>query len=386
MNRRAVLGVTTVLACIAAAVPLLAQAADTDEGGLSEVVVTATRREERLQDVPISVTAFSQEKLDAQGLRNMDDLTRLSPGIAFQRNAMSSAGNYNDEGSDINIRGVDSTAGTSTTGIYIDDTPIQTRHLGFGSVNAFPALFDLDRVEVLRGPQGTLFGAGAEGGVVRFIAPEPKLSAASAYLRADGAYSDSGAPSYEVGAAFGAPIIPEVLAFRASVSFRHDGGWVDRVGYTLTPPGAAATPTGVLNPTPVFNGTILDTSANSNWQETTTTRIAVKWKVNDALEITPSVYFQRLLVHDTAAYWVALSQPDNSQFRNGNALRNPSNDPFTLTAVKLKWDLGFASLFSNTAYYNRNLKSTSDYTQYLRATWSSYGELANTYPEAGDQG
>src|SRR5215471_20373874 len=83
--------------------------------GLQEVVVTATRREERLQDVPISVTAFSQEKLDAQGLRNMDDLTRLSPGIAFQRNAVSSAGNYNDEGSDINIRGVDSTAGTSTT-------------------------------------------------------------------------------------------------------------------------------------------------------------------------------------------------------------------------------------------------------------------------------
>ena len=88
---------------------------------------------------------------------------------------MSSAGNYNDEGSDINIRGVDSTAGTSTTGIYIDDTPIQTRHIGFGSINAFPALFDLDRVEVLRGPQGTLFGAGAEGGVVRFITPEPDL-------------------------------------------------------------------------------------------------------------------------------------------------------------------------------------------------------------------
>src|SRR5208282_822701 len=91
----------------------------------------------------------------------------------------------NDEGSDINIRGVDSTAGTSTTGIYIDDTPIQTRHIGFGSINAFPALFDLDRVEVLRGPQGTLFGAGAEGGVVRFITPEPNLKESGGYDRAD---------------------------------------------------------------------------------------------------------------------------------------------------------------------------------------------------------
>jgi len=134
-------------------------------GGLEEIVVTATRRSERLQDIPISVTAFSQEKLDSQGLRNIDDLTRLSPGVAFQRNGNGSSANYNDENSDISIRGIDSQAGTSTTGIYIDETPVQSRHIGFGAVNVFPALFDLDRVEVLRGPQGTLFGAGAEGGL-----------------------------------------------------------------------------------------------------------------------------------------------------------------------------------------------------------------------------
>ena len=128
-----------------AVTPLLAAPADPDSapaaaagGGLEEIVVTATRRQERLQDVPISVLAFSQEKLDSQGLKSIDDLSRLSPGLNFQRNGMSSAGNYNDEGSDINIRGVDSTAGTSTTGIYIDDTPIQTRHVGFGSDQCVP--------------------------------------------------------------------------------------------------------------------------------------------------------------------------------------------------------------------------------------------------------
>src|SRR5271156_5755615 len=267
-------------------------------GGLEEIVVTATRREERLEDVPVSVLAFSQEKMDAQGLKNVDDLARLSPGLNFQRNGMSSSGNYNDEGSDINIRGVDSTAGTSTTGIYIDDTPIQTRHLGFGAINAFPALFDLDRVEVLRGPQGTLFGAGAEGGVVRFIAPEPNLDKSSAYARADMAATDGGSPSYEGGAAFGAPIIDGVLAFRASVSFRRDGGWVDRVGYNLSPNNL------VPLPTPIYNGNT--TLANANWQETTTARLAVKWKVNDSLEITPSIYYQRLQINDTAVYWQAL--------------------------------------------------------------------------------
>jgi outer membrane receptor protein involved in Fe transport len=347
-------------------------------GGLEEIVVTATRREERLQDIPVTVMAFSQEKLDSEGLHNIDDLARLSPGVNFQRNGMSSAGNYNDEGSDINIRGVDSAAGTATTGIYVDDTPIQTRKIGFGSINAFPALFDLDRVEVLLGPQGTLFGAGAEGGVVRFIAPEPDLKKPSGYARADAAITDGGSPSYEGGVAFGAPIIDDVLAFRASLSFRRDGGWVDRVGYTLSPNAAAPTPT------PVYNGDT--TSPNSNYQETTTARLAVKWKVTDSLEITPSIYYQRLQINDTSAYWVTLSDPSRGIYRNGNALTNPSADPFILSAIKLKWDLGFASLFSNTAYYYRNQTGTSDYTQYLRATWAYFGELPNAFPAAGDKG
>jgi iron complex outermembrane recepter protein len=367
-------------------------------GGLEEIVVTATRREERLQDVAVSVIAFSQEKLDAQGLKNVDDLARLSPGLNFQRNGMSSAGNYNDEGSDINIRGVDSTAGTSTTGIYIDDTPIQTRHLGFGAINAFPALFDLDRVEVLRGPQGTLFGAGAEGGVVRFLAPEPDVNKASGYMRADAAVTDGGAPSWEGGAAIGAPIIDDVLAFRVSVSYRRDGGWVDRSSYTLSDPFAQL-------PVPTFTGV---TQPNSNFSETQTARVALKWKVNDSLEIMPSLYYQRLQINDTAAYWLGLSDAQQNVFRNGNAGTNPSDDPFTLSAIRLKWDLGFASLYSNTSYYNRNQRATSDYTQYLRATWSSFAsyypngnppnnpppgcpspncyQLPNTFPQPGDNG
>ena len=385
---RVLLGTVSALALLVSVGPARAQTTNTPEeaasGGLSEIVVTATRREERLQDVPISVAAFSQEKLDAEGLRNIDDLSRLSPGLSFQRNGMSSAGNYNDEGSDINIRGIDSTAGTSTTGIYIDDTPIQTRHVGFGSINAFPALFDLTRVEVLRGPQGTTFGAGAEGGVVRFIAPEADLHTPTGYFRADAAATEYGSPSYEGGAAFGAPIIEDVLAFRASASYRRDGGWVDRVSYTLSDPTA---PT----PTPSYSAT---TQPNANYWETTTARLALKWKVNDALTISPSVYYQRLQIHDTAAYWVALSDPSNGVFHNGNALTNPSNDAFTLSAVKVQWDMGFAQLFSNTAFYDRNQNATSDYTQYLRATWSSINylpnvtspELPNTFPAPGDQG
>ncbi len=190
--------------------------------------------------------------------------------------------------------------------------------------------------------------------------------------------TDGGSPSYEGGAAFGAPIIDDVLAFRASVSYRKDGGWVDRVGYALSPDSLVPTPT------PVYDG--ITTGPNANWQETTTARLALTWKVTDSLEITPSIYYQRLYINDTAAYWVSLSDPSAAVYRNGNALTNPSDDPFTLSAIKLKWDLGFASLFSNTAFYDRNQKATSDYTQYLRATWSYFGVYPNTFPAAGDKG
>ena len=353
-----------------------------DSSGIEEIVVTATRREERLQDVPVSVSAFSQAQIDAEGLKNIDDLTRVSPGVTFQRNGVGSSANYNDEGSDVNFRGVDSTAGTSTTGIYIDDTPVQTRHIGFGSVNPFPQLFDVDRVEVLRGPQGTLFGAGAEGGVLRFIAPTPSLTTDSGYVRADASNTKGGSGSYEAGAAFGGPLIPDVLGFRVSASFRRDGGWVDRVAYTLV---QSPDPLQVNTPTPVYAN---DVETRSNWSWTSTFRAALTWKPADNLEITPSVYFQELHINDTAAYWLYLSDPSSGVYRNGNRGDNPSTDPFTLSSVKIKWGLPFADLISNTSYFSRDQHSQSDYTQYLRASFvTNFGVAGNTYPQtAADNG
>jgi iron complex outermembrane receptor protein len=338
--------------------------------GLAEIIVTATRRQERLQDVPVSITAFTQEQMDAQGLRSVDDVTRLTPGVTFQRMGVSLSANYNDENSDINIRGVESQAGTSTTGIYIDDTPVQTRHIGFGAVNPYPALFDLDRVEVLRGPQGTLFGAGAEGGAVRFISPEPDLTRNSGYLRAEGSHTEGAANSFNFGAAAGGPIIDDVLAFRVSASFGRDGGYVDRVTYSH--PG--------MDPltVPTYVGT---TEKNANWQETKTFRAALKWAPNDKLSITPSIYYQELQINDTAAYWMNLSDPSSDVFRNGNFLTNPSTDPFWLAAIKLNWNLGAAELTSNTSYFSRNQHSVSDYTQFWRVTF-----LGNSYPsQPGDK-
>jgi iron complex outermembrane receptor protein len=326
---------------------------------LEEVVVTATRREEREQDVPISLTAFSQQALDVKGIRQMDDLADLTPGITFIRNGAAAAFDYNDEGTDINIRGIDSSAGTSTTGIYIDDTPIQSRHIGFGTQNAYPAVFDLERVEVLRGPQGTLFGASSEGGTVRFIQPSPNLTNSTGYFRSELATTQNGDPTYDWGAAFGVPIIDDVLGFRVSASFRRDGGWVDRVDY--------------------LSGQVLDPRAN--YTQTTTVRAALTWKPADTVTVTPSFYYQELYLNDTSSYWPTLSNPGNEDFKQGNFQPNKSRDPFYIASVRVDWNLEWAQLFSNTSFYSRNQYTTTDYTV---PDYEVY--LADSYPPDGALG
>jgi len=347
-------------------------AADEDgQGGLAEVVVTAQRREESLQNVPMSVVAVSQETLDQEGIRSIDDLTRLTPGITFLRNGSSNS--FNDEQSNIAIRGVQSTAGAATTGIYIDDTPIQTRHLSYGTADPYPELFDLERVEVLRGPQGTLFGAGSEGGTLRFIRTEPSLTTYSGYDRAEVGQIDDGGLSYEGGAAFGGPIVNDVLGFRVSLSYRKDGGWVDRQNYETLP--GVTDPYG--NPLPIATGT---TEKNSNWHDTYLMSAALKWQPTDTLTVSPSVYAQSLHINDTAMYWKWLSNPSANQYDNGNLNRDANTDPFYLISLKANYSgLSFADLASNTSFFHRNEHSLSDLSQFLNTNY-----FGNPFPTAAE--
>jgi outer membrane receptor protein involved in Fe transport len=184
---------------------------------LQEVVVTAEKREENLNKVPISVAVFGRDEMEQRNIVSMADVAAVTPGVDFQNTGSTIA---------LAIRGVSSgISGYSTTGIYIDDVPVQIR-LDNGIVpgtNTTPLVFDLDRVEVLKGPQGTLFGAGAEGGTIRFVQPQPSLTEYSGFARAGVAGTDGGGPSYEVGAALGGPIIQDELGFRVSA-------WHDREG------------------------------------------------------------------------------------------------------------------------------------------------------------
>jgi iron complex outermembrane receptor protein len=306
---------------------------------LQEITVTATRRPEEINKVPVNITAYTPELMDDQGVRQIDDLARLTPDLQFTHTS-GAAGNNS---SNIAIRGVFSDVGAATTGIYIDDTPIQMRNVGYWNANAFPQVFDLERVEVLRGPQGTLFGAGAEGGAVRFITPEPGLEKYSGYVRSEIAETLGGDPSYETGAAIGGPIVDDKLGFRVSAWGRNDGGYIDRVS-------------------PDTGQTV---DSNANHQQSFVGRAALAAVPVDGLKLTASMFYQNVYNHDRDQYWSTLSNASDDDFKQASRTQQPTRDSFYLPALKVQYDLEKVSFISNTSYFYHKDYAALDYTNYF---------------------
>jgi iron complex outermembrane recepter protein len=323
LHRALPITMTIMLAIWATTASAADSAAVEDAGGpLQEITVTATRHEESLSKVPISVTALTQESMDLRGVKDFTDVVRYTPGVY-----MDNSGTNN-----ISIRGIASSGGAGTTGIYLDDTPIQIRALAFNPDDALPKTFDLDRVEVLRGPQGTLFGAGSEGGTVRYITTQPSLTTNSFYSREEVSSTEGGGINYEGGIAAGGPLIDGVLGARLSVWYRQDGGYIDRI-----------------NPVDLSN---VQYHANSG--QTVLYRLGVIWAPNDQWTITPSMYYQDRYLADVDNYWPLYSNPSSNQFVSANPTQLSDPDRFYIASIKAEGNLGFAKLISNTSYFHRN--------------------------------
>jgi iron complex outermembrane receptor protein len=319
----------------------------TARGGLQEVVVTATRHEEALSRVPVSVTALTQETMDQKGIKDFLDIARFTPGVSID-NSVTDA---------ISIRGISSSGGAGTTGIYIDDTPIQMRSVGFNPDDTLPKTFDLERVEILRGPQGTLFGAGAEGGAVRYLLTQPKVTGASTYLRSEASYTQYGQPNYELGIAHGMPVIDGTLGVRGSIWYRSDGGWIDRVDPTSR---AVA-------------------EHNINHAGTLVARLAALWQPAASFSVTPSILYQNAKKHDDSTYWSAYSNAGAGNFNTATPERIPNDDEYYLPALKLQWDFGKSQIISNSSYYHRKQITAYQGTVYDL----SYYQTAGAYFAVG---
>jgi iron complex outermembrane recepter protein len=359
--RASVLGCTVSAACtLGAPCAFSLESADaasaSSDGTLDEIIITAERREEKLDKVPISVTAFSQRTLDDLHIENLADLATIVPGLDIQTNPP-----LNQDAGDIAIRGIFSGGNAPTTQIYIDETPVAIRQMnGAGlSVSPYPNIFDLDRIEVLRGPQGTLFGASAMGGAIRFITPQPSLNDASGFTKADISYTDGGSPSYELGAAYGAPIVVGSSGFRVSAWFQSLGGFIDHEdGLT---------------------GQIL--TRNANWVDSYVVRPAFTWSPAENLSVTASVFLQHK--HDEesqAGYWATdLPNPETNGKAWGSGTQ-PLTDDLRVSSLAIKYDVGGIALQSDTSYLDRGLESGDDWTHQAEAVFGGTPFLPSLNP------
>lgn len=242
---------------------------------VDDIVVTATRQASSINRVPLSISAMTQETMERQNITSASDLARSIPGLQVSNTGSNNAIQT------ITIRGVKPSSGAATTGVYLDDSPLTRRGGPAGSGTPMPVLFDLERVEVLRGPQGTLYGGGSQGGTVRFITPTPDLNEYSGLGRAGVSHTKDGDWSYEGGAAVGGPLIEDRVGFRASVFARSTGGYIDYVDR--------------------HSARVIEEDANSS--ETFAARLAVRAEVTDRATITPSLYWSKQSSNYDDYYW-----------------------------------------------------------------------------------
>ena len=316
--------------------------------GLEEVIVTAQRREEDINRVPISIEAFSQADLDTRDIKTIGDVASITPGVDFRpvgyRNWIAI------RGISLNAGGGVAGLGPDTTALYVDDAPIQARYANAAVANAVPYVFDVDHIEVLRGPQGTIFGASAEGGAIRLISHAPSLTQYSGFARAEGSQIDGGGFNSEMGVAYGGPIVQDKLGFRVSGWSTHDGGFINN------------DPSQHPQPWPVAGGLV---ESNVNKAEKYAARAALLWKPTSAVTVDAAFYYQKRHQNSADLYDATVGNPGDGNFISTRGLIQPINDTFYTPSLKVVFDLGWGQLTSVSAYLRRDDSQGYDYTTVL---------------------
>jgi iron complex outermembrane recepter protein len=311
------------------AVSATEEAADADGTGLAEVVVTAQKREENLRYVPQSISVVSAEQLAEQHIEDYADLATTVPGLSYS--SLGGPGLSNLE-----IRGISSTIGESTVSIYLDDAPITIRNNSFYAGQPEPQLFDLARAEVLRGPQGTLYGASAMGGTIKLVSNSVDLGRFSGQVFQDLSGTRNGGLNYVSRGLLNIPLVNGVLGLRFGVQTSRDSGYVDHLD---------------------LNGVVDQPRINS--QRADAGKLLVSYVPTGDLTVTLSEFAQRTVMDDTGL--VNLQTPN--YFINKLVLE-PGRDTFSVTSLKISYDMHWGDLTSITSYAYRSFPRTTDGTYF----------------------
>lgn len=326
---------------------------------LETVVVTAQKRSESIAEVPYSVSALGGKELSEQHVVNVEDITRATPGVSFGAGA--------NPGMDtVTIRGVSSQGAGATVGLYLDDVPITTTNPFNPSYSGAtePTLFDVDRVEVLRGPQGTLYGAGSMGGTLRYIYNAPAFYADTREVGLDLSGTARGGLNHEEHLVINKPLEEGVSALRFGIDVSSQAGWIDH--YTFVPPSQASLLAGGNDSHAGYQD---QSGVNSN--RTITSRLSFAWHPQEDLQLTFALHGQYYHTGDTSLYYPAVGQ-----FAQDKLVPEPSDDRMWVPSLTVNKDVGFADLTSVTSYFWRENDHHSDGT-FFNSDFIEY--LADSY-------
>ena len=345
---------------------------DAIEPQMQEVTVTVQRREQNILDVPYNITAVSGDEVAASFTRDSAELLRAIPGVSQIDQGPRNAAQF----SSIRIRGlnVDSSANSdyavasvATVSTYVNETPVY----------ANLALIDLDRVEVLRGPQATLYGSGALGGTVKYFLNEPILgeiegSIGTSLSSVKGSHRSIHDPiGYTTSAVINYPL-SDTLAVRANLYWQDFPGITDYVNLYQLDSNGAPIKTGVdcngnSSPSgPTYDkgpcSTSFTSKKDADTYQSLYSRIALSWVPNDDIDVLISYIFQEDDVGGRRAQSEGLNGLGEAynDYEQGAMILEPSERTFDMFSVEVTVDLGFATLTSASSYYENNGSSITD--------------------------
>jgi len=360
---RAAIGATIIGACVLAGTARADQGAAQSGSGtapagapaqtLEEVVVTAEKRESTVQKTPISVTAIEGTALQAQGVADMLTLAQQVPGISFKTSGPGQT--------EFEMRGLTSTGGESpTVGFYLDDavlTPAAMAQNGKTVID--PSLFDLSRVEVLRGPQGTLYGAGSMGGTIKLVTNPPNPRAFAANVEGIGSGTSGGGFNHTENLMLNVPLMQDVVALRLVGTDKRIDGWIDRA--VLTP-----FPIEVNNSTARGNVAAVPAGAQiprSNREDLRGGRASLLAQPNDRFSATLG-YMHQEITQDGSN--TIDGPPLNQTHYQPFDVAEPFSDRFNLVTLTLKYNFDSFQLLSASADWDRQQNQTQDISEAMQ--------------------
>jgi outer membrane receptor protein involved in Fe transport len=359
----------SVIAGAFADVAIAQQAPGSDAGQLAEIVVTAEKRESTVQNTPISLTALSGVDIQERGVTDLSSLLQSVPGVSTRSSGPGL--------SEFEMRGVASTGGNSpTVGFYYDDTPLTApADTNEGKVVISPALYDLNRVEVLRGPQGTLYGSGSMGGTIKVVPNAPDPSAFDSSVEAVLGGTDHAGFNHAENAMVNLPFANGIAAVRIVGSYEDDSGWIDRI---------------VENPFPLptnggaTRGNVLTAPVTADYKgvndlQRTTVRISAVVNPLEGLSITPAFLYQKMT---SSGLPYVDSAPGTDAHYQPFDVAEPFRDEFNLGSLKIVYKTDAFELSSASSYWRRHEPVIQDASE----SWQTGLGLTSFDPATGGIG